>query len=450
MFWAALIFVSVLLTVHSQSYAFVGDESFHLLAAKLISAGREPYSDFFYQHPPLFIYLVAGIFRITGTGWRVVHFFSAFSLVGTIVLAASYARDLFPEEDARWYIAAMMPVLIGLNCYVLVFATTGLPFGFCLFCLMAALCLSRSRTAGGLFFTGGFAGAAAAASFLTIPALMVLLFWLAHRERAKALWFVAGVTVAFIPLLILLLVSPQPTIADVFKYHLFDRPNLGWRYNLREIAGWFVSLQGIALSLPALAATWLRKDDDVRLCGLIALALIVSIAAAKTTIAFYFLLSTPFLAILVGTALTEVARSFRRYSNVTTAIVLSLYFVGLFGLKYVWRWEAPYTDHHAIEKVVQKLDSCSPTGEFYAPEAVYFEARRLPPRGMENRFDPFFKGDQLLEERRLEAVVIDPTNPRVRRFDLVRRYATSDEVAFDGSALRVFCGRLPFGALPPA
>src|SRR6266566_5106075 len=85
-FGVALILVSVVLTTQSQMYAYVGDESFHLLAAKLINAGRRPYANFFYQHPPLFIYLVAGIFRIAGAGWRIVHFFSALSLIGAIVL----------------------------------------------------------------------------------------------------------------------------------------------------------------------------------------------------------------------------------------------------------------------------------------------------------------------------------------------------------------------------
>jgi hypothetical protein len=441
-FWVALILVSVLLATQSQMYAYVGDESFHLLAAKLISAGETPYAGFFYQHPPLFIYVVAGIFRIAGAGWRIVHFFSALSLIGAIVLAAGYARDLFREESMRWLNAALMPLLIGLNCYLLVFASTGLPFGFCLFCLMAALRLSRSRTKAGLFLTGIFAGAAAAASFLAIPALIVFLFWLGRRDRAKAWLFVAGVTVAFIPLLILLVVAPEATILDVFRYHLLDRPNLGWSYNVREIVAWFATLQGITLTLAAIAAIWLRKDDDVRLCGLISLVLIVSIAAARTTTGFYFLLATPFLAILAATTLTEVARGSSRYSKVIGGLLLSLYLVGLLGLRQVWRREAPYMDHRAIESVVQKLDSCAPRGEFYAPEAVYFADRRLPPRGMENRFDPFFRGDQLLAEGRLEAVVIGSTDPRVERFDLVNRYARSELVDFDGYSLRIFCDRI--------
>src|SRR4029079_19814193 len=75
-FRAGFVLVAALVIIWSQHYAYVGDESFHLLAAKLISSGHKPYADFFYQHPPLFVYLVAGIFRIVGASWRAVHLLS--------------------------------------------------------------------------------------------------------------------------------------------------------------------------------------------------------------------------------------------------------------------------------------------------------------------------------------------------------------------------------------
>lgn len=65
--------VSTLLVVWSVTHAYVGDESFHLLAAKLIAARRKPYIDFFYQHPPGFAYIMAGILRISRVSWRAVH-----------------------------------------------------------------------------------------------------------------------------------------------------------------------------------------------------------------------------------------------------------------------------------------------------------------------------------------------------------------------------------------
>jgi hypothetical protein len=428
-FRAAFVLVAAVLIIQSQLYAYVGDETFHLLAAKLISAGRRPYADFFYQHPPLFVYLVGGLFRIIGTSWRAVHLLSAIAVIGAIALAAAYARDLFRDERSQWLNAALIPLLIGLNCYVLVVATTGLPFGFSLLGLCAALSLSRRTTRSGLFLTGLFAGAAAAASFLTAPALVVLLFWLARRERGKSFWFVAGAAVAFIPLLILLIASPDKTFRDVFLYHFIDRRSLGWRFNLREIAGFVATLQGVALILPAVAAVLLRKDDGVRLCAWIAIALMVPIALARTTLSFYFLVAVPFLAILAATGLNELAQRSSRYSKIIIPVGASVYLVGLFGLKNVWRWEAPYWDYQSVTVATNEIQRCAPSGNFYAPEAVYFGARHLPPTGMENRFDPLFPVDRLLREGRFDGVLIEANDPRIEEFQLSRHYArilTSD------------------------
>jgi 4-amino-4-deoxy-L-arabinose transferase-like glycosyltransferase len=442
LFWMVLLSVASALLVRSQIYAYVGDESFHLLAAQLLNEGKRPYADFFYQHTPLYIYLIAVIMRLAGQGWKVVHLFSTLSLIGSSVIASIYARRLFVAEAPRWLCASLVLLFIGLNCYVLVFATTGLPFGFCLLCLVAALYLSRSKAKARLFFAGLFAGAAAAANLLVLLALAVLLFWILRRERARSLFFIIGIVIPFIPLLILLVASSQQTILDVFKYHLLYRPNQGWRFNLREIIAWFMSAQGVVLTVLALAVFWFRRDDEVRLCGWITLALVLGIACARTTFAFYFLLATPFMAILAAVAVVEVWQRVERPANAVVVLIVSFYLIGLLGLKYVWRWEAPYFDYRVVESVRRELESCAPGGQFYAFEAVYFETHRLPPKGMENRFDPFFQGDRLLEENRVDAVAIGSTDPRVAKYALFSRYARTEKVTSPEHAVLIFCGRV--------
>ena len=440
-FRAAFLLAAAVLIIWSQTYAYVGDEPFHLLAAKLINEGRTPYVDFFYQHPPLFIYVVAGLFRILGASWRAVHLLSALSVIGTIALFAGYARDLFHDETLRWRNAALMPLLIGANCYVLVFATTGLPFGFCLLCLAAAVSFSRRTTSTGLFLTGLFAGAASASSFLTAPATVVLLVWLARREKMKSLWFVAGATLAFLPLLILLALSPDKTFLDVLRYHFVDRPGLGWRFNLGQTVWFVASLQGLTLIVPAIAAVWLRDDDDIRLCGWIVIALMVPIALAKTTFSFYFLVAIPFLGLLAATGLNEVAQRSKGYSRLVMPLTVSFYLVGLFDLNYVWRWQAPYWDHRLVATATNEVERCAPSGNFYAPEAVYFEGRRLPPRGMENRFDPHSPGDELLRQGAFDAVLIDSRDPRIKGFQLSRYYRWIETSDFGASGMLILCDR---------
>src|SRR6185295_19778220 len=78
---ASLILIIFLATVglvaYSQTVAYFGDESLHLVAGQLIAAGKRPYLDFFYQHTPLWAYLVGLLVVIFGESWRAVHFVAA-------------------------------------------------------------------------------------------------------------------------------------------------------------------------------------------------------------------------------------------------------------------------------------------------------------------------------------------------------------------------------------
>ena len=64
--WIVLAALVIALLAYSQAVAYFGNESFHLLAAQLINAGKKPYLEFFYQHPPFFIYLTAAWMQVFG------------------------------------------------------------------------------------------------------------------------------------------------------------------------------------------------------------------------------------------------------------------------------------------------------------------------------------------------------------------------------------------------
>ena len=441
-FWAILALVSATLLADSLMFAYVGDESFHLLAAKLVSAGRVPYRDFFYQHPPLFIYIIGGIFRAAGTSWRVAHAFSALALIGGVLLAALYARDLFRDERLRWQCATLVVILIGLNCYTLVFAVNGYPQGFSIFCLMGALYLSRSLMGWRPFLAGVLGGFAAESTLLAVPALVVFVVWLTHKEKRRGLLFLGGAVCAFLPLVILLAIAPSQTFADVMRYHFVDRPRLGWRYDAREVLAWFGSLQGVLLCAFAVAGVSLRKDDDVRLCGWISLSLVVSISLARTTSAAYFLVATPFIAILAATGVVELARQTDKYARQLVLSVTALYCIGLIGIRFVLRWETFYDSYQVVDNVVKRIGDCAPRGEVYTGEAMYFAGPGLPSRGFENRFDPAWIGRQAMIDPRVDVIVIDSPNPLIPEFNLYQRFMRVDAVPAGSDSLLVFCHRI--------
>jgi len=463
--------VAVFLT-YSQLYAYVGDESFHLLAAQLIGAGKRPYLDFFYQHPPLHAYLTAGLFHLSET-WRISHAVSALAVSLAAVLASRYARDLFVEESARFTAGVLTMIFFAANCYALIFATTGLPYGFCLMCSMAALFFSRpSDRRMHVFAAGLFAGAAAASNLLTLPVLAVVLARILMRDRLLVLVFVAGAAFAFTPLIILFAQGPDQVFFNLVGYHLVDRPSLGWGFNVREMIAWFWSVQGATLtvlailancfrreswergrhagSLPPILANWFRRDEEVRWCTWTALVLIALISSAKTTSSFYLLLALPFMTVLAAVGAVELAHrarsrvAIRTRSQVVIVLVAVMYLAGLSGMKYVWRWQAPYGDYRNVEMIARELEACTQgSGNYYAPEAVYFSAHRLPPPGLENRFNPRSRADEFLWDGQFEAVCIWTTNPKVEEFKMLDRYATIKTISLDGYSLYILCDKRP-------
>ena len=443
--WVLAACIVAVFLIRSQLLAYVGDESFHLVAAQLIHAGKRPYIDFFYQHTALHAYLTAGLFQLSET-WRISHAFSALALLGSVVLACLYTRDLFIDENARRTAVVFTLIFYGANCYALIFATTGLPYGFCLLCSMAALFFSRpnGRRRLHVFAAGLFAGAAAASNLLTLPVLVVVLARILIRDKQRVLLFIAGATVACAPLLILFAQSPRQVIFNLVGYHLVDRPSLGWRFNVREMIAWFGSAQGAILTALAIIANWLRRDDEVRWCSWIAIALIGLISCTRTTSAFYLLLALPFLVILAAAGAVELARRANITRNLVAVLVAALYLLGLSGMKYVWRWEAPYADHRAVEMIARELEACtSEGGKFYAPEAVYFASHRLPPPTLENRFSPLWRADEMLKNGEFDAVCIGTTNPVVDQFKLLDRYATIKTISLGGYPIYVLCDKRP-------
>src|SRR6185295_3811432 len=142
---ASLILIIFLATVglvaYSQTVAYFGDESLHLVAGQLIAAGQRPYVDFFYHHTPLFAYLIGWLVAVFGNSWRVVHVFSALLTGGTLLMTAAYlyARAI---ETTRFITATLGVLLLVENAYVISYGTVALPYSLCLFLTVTAFVFS--------------------------------------------------------------------------------------------------------------------------------------------------------------------------------------------------------------------------------------------------------------------------------------------------------------------
>jgi len=175
-----IIALSAALVGFSQLGAvYDGDEGLHLVAARLVQAGKRPFADFFYWHEPLFLYLAAGWMSLVGGGWRAVHLLSALlTAVSTACMASLAARSLGARNRRGWP-EILAPVLFALNVLVLKWGTMAHNYAAALLFIVLSIdaALRTVERPGRLaaFSCGFCAGAATAFTVLTAPLAPVLL-----------------------------------------------------------------------------------------------------------------------------------------------------------------------------------------------------------------------------------------------------------------------------------
>ncbi|MBI3665494.1 MAG: glycosyltransferase family 39 protein [Acidobacteria bacterium] len=456
------------LLAFSQTVSWWGDEGFHLLAARLINTGKRPYLDFFYPQTPLYAYLNAAWMRIFGETWRSAHAFSGLLTAGCIALVAGFVYSRLCDRAWRLAGAITAALLVGLHFYVIQFGTVGQAYGLCMFLSVASYVLvveAASRSSGFLPLGAGLcAGAAPASSLLSAPVVPVLLFWMWRHNRdgdrkAKALRFLAGAALPFLPLLWLAAHSPRRVLFNVVEFHLlhrregFDRIgfNQVTRWDLKVLSGWLDSTQGLLLVvLAALGLLFVagssdwdpRRRAEFRLCAWLAGALSLYLATPHPTLPQYFVLVVPFAGILASLGVYATGVRIWRPDRAARLVLaaVGLFALGLGRSAYAERRSFQFGLRH-IEDLAREINQVTPNnGLLWADdETVYFVAQRLPPPGMEHlnagrlELPPGFAAflhvvlrsqvEERLAAGGFATVLIWPTDPRVESMGLPRLYA---------------------------
>jgi hypothetical protein len=389
---------------YAERWAFTWDESFHLLAAQSIGAGKRPYIDFCFPQTPLNAYWNAAWMRLLGDHWQVPHAFAALFTIGAVVLSARFTFLRFPATEWRAAAALTVALLTGLNAMVFIYGPLQ-AYGICLFALMIAFQLAvRAVDRSAPLWTaavGFFAGIAAASSLLSAAAAPVLLAWMMFYNRAgsrwtKLLFFLVGTAIPFAPVIWLAALGPRQTWFNLIQYHVSFR-KLYWpgttRHDLEILTSWIDSGQALLLGGLALCglAFIARRSQwpaalkaEFYLCAWLAAALAVEVGSAHPTFARYFLLTVPFLAILAAVGLYAIASRLLEPDRLRWA-VLPVLMLLVFGLG-----RSLYDHHREMgewspwERLAKKIDEVTPRDALlFADEPIYFLTRRLPPPGLE-------------------------------------------------------------------
>jgi len=449
----------------SQLGTCYGDEGFHLLAAQLVMSGKKPYLDFFYQHPPLYIYLTAGWMSVFGDTWRSAHALSALFTSGCIVTVASYLFDRWRGQPAAPGVVVTATLILSLNSFVLAFGTLGQPYSFCLFFSVASfrLTISSTRSRNRLLpvLAGLCAGAAAASSLLALPIAPILFLWMIRHKQngnrlSKALAFLCGALVPFVPLLLLFVKGPRQVWLDLFQYHVFYRdldPNASnFLLNLKTVAKLIVESPGPLLLLVTLGSLRLFKKTligdgewrrEFRLCFWLVISLAVFLTLPLPTFPQYYVLLIPFLTILAsgGIHLILSSAGFGRMKWLIMAVIV-LTATNLPGVYSEIR--ATRGCWQSLEGSAASINSVTPPNALvYAGEPFYFASRHSPPPGLENSFAtdhlpstlaPLSHAatsaqiDERLASGYFDSVIIGADDPRVERFNLLGIYPRNQKL----------------------
>ncbi len=400
-----LTFYAILFLIYAETQAFAFDESYHLMAATLIDAGRIPYIDFCFPQTPLNAYWNAGWMRLLGQNWHVPHAFAALFVIGAVFLTADFLYCHFPVPSWRLAVAVAGGLSLGLNKMVFEYGPLAQAYGVCLFLLVAAfrvavlaVDLRRPWAAAG---AGLLAGAGAACSLLSAAGAPVLLVWMFFCNRAGSRWhkciaFCAASLIPFAPVFRLLWLGPRQTWFNLFQYHLKFR-SLYWpdttRHDLEVLTYWIDSGQCLLLGLLLVAgliyvakgSAWTRETKaQFYLSAFLALALAAEAGRAHPTFSQYFLFAVPFLAIPAMAGMYRVGSLVFQSDRPTLTMVLVAGFAAI-ALGKATYYEIKDTNNWGTyEKLAAKVDQVTPRNALlFADEPIYFLTKRMPPPGYE-------------------------------------------------------------------
>lgn len=390
---------TALLIVYSQTWAYTGDEGFHLLAALLVRRGMRPWIDFCFPQAPLIAYWNAGWMSLAGESWRVPHAVSAALAAAAVALLAAYVARQFPIERG-WRLAAAIAagLVAGLNAQVFAFGPLGQAYGLCLFLLVAAFLLAVREGTSAAAGAGLLAGAAAASSLLTAPAALVLGLWMVRRRRWKqAAAFCAAAALPWLPAAWLAFQGPRQAWFNLVEYHARFR-QLYWpettEHDLEVMTSWIDSGQALVIGALALGGlVWVARQSQwpralksqLYLCGWLALAICAALGFAHPTFPRYFLLAAPFVAILAAAGLYAAGSRLFASPAWPLAAVLLVTAAGLGKSLYERRDNYTWGDY---ERIGRRILSVTPrNGSIFAEEIVYFAMHRPPPAGLEFYYD---------------------------------------------------------------
>lgn len=311
------ILVLVFITIESRglNHYDIVDENIWLYSGKLTAQGVVPYRDFFLAHPPLQIYINAGILKVFGFNLVALKMVP---LLATVI-SAFFIFRLMKEKFGN--LEALIGVLLFLfSSTIMREATYSLGINITtMFVIVGFYFVMKNKyLTGGIFF--GLAGISGLYSLVPAAVVMVFLFF----AKKKNLWrFLIGFCLIFITVnLFFILIAGQNYIDPVYRYHLLKPKVEG---NNREVFTEVIKANFL-LVIGGLLLFFVKNKKKVQLPIFVCLAYILFLVKVRL-FNFYFVLLFGFLSIIAAYSIAEVIRRFKRNVRVLLLSILIILIV---------------------------------------------------------------------------------------------------------------------------
>ncbi|MBI2548673.1 hypothetical protein HYW21_04955 [Candidatus Woesearchaeota archaeon] len=324
-----LLFVLILFFVSVEMRGLfqydLGDEWIYFYMGRLVTEGYVPYTDFFFAHPPLHLYLTALAFLVSGFH---ITFVKLIPLISTLI--SGLVLFFFMKKTTNSLPAALVTTALFLLSYnTLLEATYGLGINeTTMFVVIALYFLFASSFRYRVFASGISFGLAGITGLYSLVPFLVIGLYLLVVKRSEFLHFLLGFCLIFGTVnLLFFIISGMPYLSQVYLYHLLKPKG---ESNTIHLIGTVIRMN-FFLVASALLALLTRARKHFTTIWLVALAYVLFLLALNRIFAFYFVLLFPFLAILGGFGLvllfTRLYEKFPRWIFFVIIAGLGLFFL---------------------------------------------------------------------------------------------------------------------------
>ena len=276
------------------------DDRTYVAACGLILQGYQPYRDFFLAHPPLFFWLVTGLWKLLNLTdpyamWNVGRYVAILAFLGVTVLVYMVTYKMSRSRVAA-LIAATLYQFSGHTLYFSVQTAPQLPAIF-----LSMLSLYLLLTGANLFYVGLFLGLASLTylSALTVIPAYILYFILRKREGHLPTRGIIFAIVGFVlPLISLTMFSAESLWRCLIFFHMIKGTGVSFTHLSKFVYIIAAEEFPIALGLVGVVYTWLNPSPKSLLLSTAALFSLIPYFAQPIATAHVLIPAVPLFASL--------------------------------------------------------------------------------------------------------------------------------------------------------